>query len=163
MTEEKHFFCKQPFRFIEVRNDGNIYPCCMGWTEYPFGSWEIESFQDVWNGERAKEFRRSILDGSYRFCKLKRCTLYGGKNSFYTQEEIRNQFDEICPPPKHIDFCHEKVCNVRCVMCRDEHIHNNKAETDRLNEKIETFFLPMMGGGGGIIIVLSPLMEMERR
>jgi wyosine [tRNA(Phe)-imidazoG37] synthetase (radical SAM superfamily) len=144
MIEEKQFFCERPFTFIEVRNDGNIYPCCIGWTEYPFGSWEIESFNDVWNGVRAKEFRRSILDGSYRFCKLKRCIRYGDKSSFYTQDEIRNRFKETCSPPEIIDFCHEKVCNVRCVMCRDEHIHSNEAETERLNEKIGNFFLPMM-------------------
>jgi radical SAM protein with 4Fe4S-binding SPASM domain len=151
MIEEKHFFCSRPFTFIEVRNDGNVYPCCIGWTEYPFGSWEKQSFEEIWNGEQAKQFRRSILDSSYRFCKLKRCLHYGDQNMFFTQQETK-KFKEVCPPPETVDFSHEKVCNVRCVMCRDDHIRNEKEKTKELDERIKRVFLPMVANARFVII-----------
>jgi molybdenum cofactor biosynthesis enzyme MoaA len=152
MMEQKQMFCTRPFTNIEVRSDENIYLCCCGWTEYPVGNWAIDSFEAIWNGERAREFRRTILDGSYRLCKSKRCIHYSVDLPFYTREEINEKFHEVCPPPKTVDFCHEKICNVRCVMCRDKHIHNTKEEIGLLDSRIETVFLPMTVNAELVII-----------
>jgi wyosine [tRNA(Phe)-imidazoG37] synthetase (radical SAM superfamily) len=139
---EKIFFCTKPFTNVELRTEGSVFVCCCGWTEHAIGNWKTDTFEEIWNGERAKEFRRTILDGSYRFCKLKRCLFYGNNNSFFLEEEISKLFKEICPPPETVDFCHDRICNVRCVMCRDEHIRNSKEATKFLDDKIESVFLP---------------------
>jgi MoaA/NifB/PqqE/SkfB family radical SAM enzyme len=149
---EKIFFCKMPWEGpIEIRSDGNVYPCCMGWTDYPLGNWLTNTFDTIWNGDLARELRRTILDGSYRLCKLKRCLHYGRDDSLYGEEQIK-RFTEISPPPKIVAFCHEKVCNVRCVMCRDVHIHNNEEQTRILDERIETVFLPMVTNADEVLI-----------
>jgi wyosine [tRNA(Phe)-imidazoG37] synthetase (radical SAM superfamily) len=149
---EKRFFCDKPWRGpVEIRSNFGVYPCCQGWTEYSFGDWASDSFDAIWNGERAREFRRTILDGSYRLCKLKQCAYFGCNQSLYSEEEIK-RFAEVVPPPKIVDFCHERVCNVRCVMCRDMHIHNNDEETRWLDSKIESVFLPWTANAELVII-----------
>ena len=53
--------------------NGDVYPCCPGWLKddtnpagYDFGNFYKDKWEDVWNGEKAQEFRKSILDGSFK-------------------------------------------------------------------------------------------------
>jgi MoaA/NifB/PqqE/SkfB family radical SAM enzyme len=145
--ESKKFFCARPFTYISVFEDGNVYPCCIAWTRYSFGNFNTDSFDEIWNGERARNFRRAILDGSYRFCKKDLCVDWANKHnrgSFYTEKEISERFKETMDAPLHVDFCHDTHCNVRCVMCRDCQKHNSKEKARKLDEKIESIFLPMV-------------------
>ena len=144
-------FCTKPFTMVEIREDGNIYPCCVGWTEYPFGNFNTDSFDQIWNGERAKEFRRAILDGSYKYCKLDKCFVYANRVSF-TEEHISLNFHEAMSPPITVDFCHDEHCNVRCVMCRDLKKHNSAQKIEDLNEKIGSIFLPMVSNAKYVTI-----------
>ncbi len=55
-----------------VGEEGEVHPCC--WANYgSMGKLSEQTMQEIWNGERANEFRQSLLDGSYRFCKTQNC------------------------------------------------------------------------------------------
>ena len=54
-------YCKHPFNSIQVQNTGEIYCCCCYWTDfYSFGNIFEQSFDEIWNGKRAKEYESTI-------------------------------------------------------------------------------------------------------
>jgi hypothetical protein len=63
----------------QVNPGGSVHACCANWIQEDpgrYGRITDRPLREVWNSERAREFRRSILDGSYRYCKLDNCALY---------------------------------------------------------------------------------------
>jgi MoaA/NifB/PqqE/SkfB family radical SAM enzyme len=140
---EKRFFCLQPFIRAEL-NGNNVYPCCPAWiNDYSFGNFHNNTFEKLWNGEKARKFRQSILDGSYSFCNKYTCGILGKKELPVTSEEEIKKTGVFCPPPKEVVFSYDMHCNVRCIMCRDKQIHNNREETKKLDDCIEVVFLPL--------------------
>ncbi len=46
--------------------------------------------------------------------------------------------------PKRIKFCYDRECNIACVICRDKVNRLTDEELNKWNDKIESFFLPMI-------------------
>ncbi len=66
--------CKHPFYTIQIQNTGEVYCCCCYWTDfYSFGNIFEQSFDEIWNGEKAQQFRRQFIDNNYKYCKLEYC------------------------------------------------------------------------------------------
>ncbi len=129
--------CPNPFLFMEVSINGNINPCCPSWcNDYTFGNFYEQSFEDVWNSDKARDFRRSILDNSYKYCNRNICGYNGDLNS--------SEFKEIADYPKYIKFSNDRACNYKCITCRDDIILSDKEYTDFLDSNIETIFIPML-------------------
>lgn len=108
--------CPLPFTQLCMNNDGTINPC--GGLHHPLGNINEQSLHEIWNGEKAKEFRESILDGSYKFCgKVKEnfsCNLYN--------EPLKvNESFELSAEPRHgikrLDLDLNAKCNLECIMC----------------------------------------------
>ncbi|MEI7429020.1 MAG: radical SAM protein [Betaproteobacteria bacterium] len=55
--------CPQPFFHLQINPDGKVVPC-YSW-DYPaiLGDCNNESVTDIWNGEKFRKFRLSMLDG----------------------------------------------------------------------------------------------------
>jgi radical SAM protein with 4Fe4S-binding SPASM domain len=55
--------CPQPFFHMQVNPDGKVVPC-YSW-DYPaiLGDCNTEDLADIWNGEKFRTFRRSMLNG----------------------------------------------------------------------------------------------------
>ncbi|MGM9993269.1 MAG: SPASM domain-containing protein [Candidatus Avigastranaerophilus sp.] len=118
--------CKHPFNSIQVQNTGDIYCCCCYWTDfYSFGNIFEQSFDEIWNGDKAKEFRRQFIDKQYKYCKTDVCDPYIAPDGYNA--------DLTCEYPKLIEFSYDRRCNVRCVFCR----HERNAEEERYNREKE--------------------------
>jgi radical SAM protein with 4Fe4S-binding SPASM domain len=148
----KNFVCLQPFRFLEIREDGNCYPCCPGWGRIVFGNIFQHSFEDIWNGENARKMRRSVLDGTYEYCDFKKCkVLPDGMDHnenikvLFEKSELGPKFSEVMNEyPQTVNFGQDAQCNVRCVICRDCQKYTSQEQIKKLNEKIPQLFLPML-------------------
>ena len=92
------------------------------------------------------------MDGSYKYCNTNKCYVYANNLALLTETEIKEKFAENMAPPKIIDFGHDRQCNVHCVMCRDCKIVNSAQETKKLDDKIETVFLPMVQNADYVFI-----------
>ena len=140
-NKNKKFICKNPFQFIEIRGNGECYPCCIGWTNsYSFGNIFKNSFEEVWNSEKAQNFRKSVLDGTYQYCDLQRCTHYGTKD----WEETDDVSTIVQNLPENMLIAMEKQCNVRCIMCRDVQKYTSLEEMNKLDSMIDTTFVPLL-------------------
>ena len=87
-----------------------------------------KSVKEIWNGKAAQQIRRSILDGSFRYCDADVCP-YLQKIDGPVQpvedvqdeglrEIIRNQITAVSEGPSDIICCFDQSCNLSCPSCR---------------------------------------------
>lgn len=118
--------CRHPFNTIQVQNTGEIYCCCCYWTNfYSFGNIFENSFDEIWNGQKAQEFRKQFIEQQFKYCNLDVCDPYIIEDDF--EPEILSKY------PKHIEFSYDRRCNVRCIFCR----HEINPEEEKLNRDKE--------------------------
>lgn len=146
-------FCVQPFRqlIIERRQTGL---CCWVNMHTWQGPSEQLSIQEAWNSPRAQRIRKSIHDGSFRYCKdncpflhpakIKevRDNLRNGKpiigpitlKSAVVDPQLKSVINETqtvlpyLPPAVNCGF--DRSCNLSCPSCRTRKI----IETDKADE-----------------------------
>jgi MoaA/NifB/PqqE/SkfB family radical SAM enzyme len=120
-------FCAKPFRHLEIAADGDAYLCCSGWLPESVGNVANESIASIWNGPRAQEVRRSILDGSFAFCGA--CPLLEPVvDSVHYVDEIKDPheralFDSgvvVVDRIAWLNLAYDRTCNLSCPSCRTE-------------------------------------------
>ena len=139
--------CKVPFRRIELTVAGEVYPCCPLYIkDYSFGNINENTLEEIWNSEKAINFRQHLLKGDYSFCDLRLCN--PNKNPSGLQldalSEQGYELSEIMENPKHVKLSHDRECNIMCTTCRDGIHRNSDKELEALNKKIDTVYLPML-------------------
>lgn len=116
--------CELAYSRAEIDLEGNITCCCrFNCNDYIFGNINKKSFPDIWNGLKAKKFRKSMLDGNFKYCRTDLCD---------AQIIEVNEDSTIANYPKTVELGISTQCNVRCVMCRDS---KDKVLTDEEGDK----------------------------
>jgi len=119
-------FCGKPWEQFEVHPDGNAWVCCPSWLPTPIGNCLKQSIEEVWNSPTAQKIRRSILDGSFRYCTHEECPLIQSDTlpdcDDVSDPRERRIIDEgiIAPQglPTFFNFCYDESCNLSCPSCR---------------------------------------------
>lgn len=160
MTTNKKLFCSKPFTWFEVSqgtevdHKGDVYMCCPAWLETPIGNLKNQSVEEVWNGEKAQEIRRSILDGSFKYCSASRCpflqTVSGPVQYLEDVEEqdlrriIEDDLVVLPDGPKEINCSYDRSCNLSCPTCREGVIieHENEAQILAIQNRLRKEALP---------------------
>ena len=144
-------FCTKPFEEIEIHNTGEVYVCCPNWNNfYSIGNIFENSVEEVWNSERAIELRKKIMNKDYSLCDKKSC--------LYLQQQLfQSEYETNCTPimpeyPTVIRFAYDKECNIACKICRDKIKRLSNEDLEKLNTKIDTFFLPLLKSAKVLII-----------
>lgn len=97
--EEKQnvLVCPQPFYSMQILVDGSVVPCCSLNLNNPIiGNLNEKSIYDIWNGEKLKNLRVSLLKGNR--VNIKQCM-----NCTYPEYQY-NKYDDI-------DSCRENLVN----------------------------------------------------
>ena len=139
------FRCIVPFEHLIFFQDGKVYSCCPSWSnKYVFGNIFEQSYQEIWNGEKAKAFRQSFLDGSYKFCDLNLCVTKNVKDDtrFNTRNKVYES-TEVSSLPKMVHFNIDETCNAHCIMCRDKNFYNAEW-IKKYEENIDTTIIPLL-------------------
>ncbi len=132
MTEKNlvQRFCKKPFEFFEVASNGNVFCCCPGWLPKPIGNLQTNDFMEVWNSDIAQDIRASILDGNFKYCRAKECSLIASNtlpykkdiSDPYLKETIKNKSTVLKQKPKVLNLSYDRTCNLSCPSCRTKQI-----------------------------------------
>ena len=149
--EEKKSFCTRPFEEIEIHHTGEVYTCCPNWSNfYSIGNIYKDSFENVWNSQKAIELRTRILNNDYSLCDCERC-LYLKQNNFLSayQTDCKPKMTEY---PLIVKFVYDKECNIACKICREKIKRLSNEDLEILNSKIDTFFLPLLQSAKILII-----------
>ncbi|MBS4759485.1 MAG: FkbM family methyltransferase [Clostridium sp.] len=150
MRINKQKICRQPFEYCEISLAGNVYPCCPAYCKnYSFGNIFEQTLEEIWNGEKAKAFRKNIIERQYIHCDFNNCMSFAD----IEKQEIPAEDAKIFPRTLVVSF--DKECNVACITCRDNIARNTKEDEDRLElftkniwttlDKVETVYLSGSG------------------
>ncbi len=130
-------FCPQPFEQIEIYENGDVYTCCPNFINFfSIGNIYHQCFDEIWNGEKALNFRKKILSGDFSLCS-NNCNR---KTCLNEQKDYLNE--KVTMYPREIAVSSDKSCNVQCKICRDKLI-NIKHNENNIKEEIEKYWLPI--------------------
>jgi sulfatase maturation enzyme AslB (radical SAM superfamily) len=120
-------FCMAPFDIFEISLDGNVHCCCADWLPTPLGNIFKSSALEIWNSEIAQDIRRTILDGSYKYCTRCPYLLWP-----HTPERERPAL--VLNKIPTLRLCYDRTCNLACPSCRREPIHTDTAQITRVHK-----------------------------
>jgi hypothetical protein len=150
----ERLFCAQPFERFEVLGGGGergeVFFCCQSWVTQSIGNMGEKPVAEVWNGKAAQAFRRSILDGSFKYCRADLCPYLQRVDGPVQRIEevtdpalkdvIANRRTILPFGPKDIICCFDQSCNLSCPTCRD-HLIMETAHGDAIldiQKRLET-------------------------
>ena len=134
-------FCSNPFDWCEVHHDGSVFCCCPAWIGRPLGNLLIQPFETIWNGERARTIRATVLDGSFARCNRRRCPRLASDEPpvvpATTVDDLRlrvaldSHLTHLPYGPRRLNLCYDRSCNLACPSCRPAPFVATGAELER--------------------------------
>lgn len=138
---EKYAICTYPFESAQISMQGDVYVCCPPWCRsFSFGNIYEQSFDEIWNGEKAKEFRRQFINDNYNICDLNLCVKDCSHNVIPS---------ETAAKPKTFIFCYDATCNVKCIFCRSCH---QKQDLSYFNENMDEIISDMLENAQNVVL-----------
>jgi len=131
-------FCSHPFNKVHLSVSGKAFICCSAWLGLPIGNFFNEPFKDVWNSKTAFKIRKSILDGSFRFCSRNKCPriVSGLIEKEVNNEEYLDIIKEkkvfLDRGPRLISLNYDNSCNLYCESCRNKVMVIDKKREEEL-------------------------------
>jgi radical SAM protein with 4Fe4S-binding SPASM domain len=125
--------CSFPFSVAEIDWNGNVYGCCAAYfIGYIFGNIFEQPFDEIWNGEKAQEFRKQFITRNFHHCNFSICPKEFHSNITPTL---------IAEYPTRVQLNYDSVCNARCIYCRDHHFKN---DVSKFEEHFDDIILPIL-------------------
>lgn len=125
--------CQRGWEYAQITGeDGNIEICSWASMNYkPIGKLSENTMYEIWHGEEAEQFRKSLTDGSYRYCEKEKCPWMANG----TLEDHMKEYDDALEYPVDVSLSYEKICNYTCTCCAD--MHDNRPQSDCVEKKLE--------------------------
>ena len=154
----KKYTCRYPFERVEILPRGEVYTCCSAYLKhnYYIGNIFENSFEDIWNSERARKLRWSVEQGNFEFCQKYCKFLYTVDANANTLQDnpIQPRNEYTClkewkdyvveESPKYISLSCDETCNLHCPSCRSNVKALNREESERLYSKLMEVVRPML-------------------
>lgn len=158
-TFEK-YKCLHPFERIEILPRGEVYTCCSAYLKhgYYIGNIYEQSFDEIWNSERALKLRYSVSNGNFEYC-MENCKWMHevdigdkadpeGKSPIKerTQEDYVDSWEacRLDVMPRFIALTCDETCNLTCPTCRSAAKALKKDESEALYERLMAVVRPML-------------------
>ena len=141
MIDKSKLICTTPFGYTEVFDDKQFL-CCPGWLKEDI--YETENINQNFNSKKSQEIRKSILDGSYKYCDENQCPhLAGLKQDKFVDKRFVPKNKQTLKKYKLIseigivNFCFDRSCNLQCPSCRSELINYLGKDRIGVDDKLE--------------------------
>jgi MoaA/NifB/PqqE/SkfB family radical SAM enzyme len=143
-------FCNVPFDEAFINPDGDTFLCCAATLPVPVGNvFKENNWDRIWNSPAAQEVRRSILDGTYKYCNKRSCPailndyfmreqdlLEGRVSNASRKERWKNIVSDKSvqiTDTLFADLGYDLSCNLSCPQCRLELMVLDKAGFAKLD------------------------------
>jgi radical SAM protein with 4Fe4S-binding SPASM domain len=136
-------FCNAPSVNMYFTQDGTVKACCHN-SEFSIGTYPGQSLKEIWNGDRAREFRNNMrrydLSTGCRICEM-------DIESGAFEEVPARHFDVLPSHPEYpvmMEFLLTNTCNLDCLMCKGEFsslIRKNREKLPPLSSPYDNEFL----------------------
>lgn len=138
---QNYSICTFPFNAAQISQSGDVYVCCPPWcSSYSFGNIFEQSFDEIWNGEKAKKFRRQFINNDFKYCKTDLCIKDCSCNIIPS---------ETVEKPKTFIFCYDSTCNVKCIFCRSCH---EKQDLSYFDKNMDSIILNMLENAENVVL-----------
>ena len=147
----KDFICIVPFISLEI-HQGSRFLCCASWLKkyLPHNT----SPKEAWESEEANEIRKSVTDGTFKYCDKSHCPYLhqlskfgkiGNTNVLHHKNKIPTDIKEKIDsfqegkllPPNTIQFSFDRTCNLKCPSCRLDVITESSKGIERVKKTID--------------------------
>lgn len=137
--------CILPWIHLHAHATGRTYPCCMADYDFVVGNTKEETFTEIWNGERMKELRLTMLaDEQHSACsKCFDIEKVGGTSMRMTMNEeyvhkwgnvettnTDGSVDKV--EMAYMDIRFSNICNFKCRTCGPDFSSMWKDDWDKL-------------------------------
>ena len=130
---ENRAFCILPWVHAEIRQTGDIYPCCRVSHSFKYGSVANNSLQEIWNSDAIKKVRMEMLAGKKQsFCSdcHKHEDLGAQSYRMTVNTEFAEEYSRIAqttvdghlnnPGIPYLDIRFSNICNFKCRTCNGD-------------------------------------------
>lgn len=149
------YVCTNPFNYLDVQSDSQ-WVCCPSWANINIAAethtpdpmsdqhhHDVASMQ-AWTSNAAVDIRKSVLDGTYKYCDHSVCPslsllLSTGRATsnfipieiFKEKYNIADEKDIISNPtlPETIVYGFDRSCNLKCPSCRPAVVPNDDVDS----------------------------------
>ena len=147
------YVCMVPFNTLEVHHDHQSdWLCCPSWLPKPLPITSDPT--ESWNSNEANDIRKSVTDGSFKYCDQKQCPFLkqlinygeiGNTKVFKRKSELvggmKERIDKFLStgkpePPTLINFTFDRTCNLKCPSCRNDLIVADRKGIKKVKDKI---------------------------
>jgi radical SAM protein with 4Fe4S-binding SPASM domain len=142
-------FCSNPFENFEIYDDGSVYPCNCTQVPVPIGNVFFQGLQEIWNSPAAQAVRRSILDGTFKYCSPMTCWKRFDLPKRSAEPE---RFAELvrmgvrgAPVPRNLNLSYDRSCNLSCPSCRGDVFMADGGLRSRFSVVAQDIVLPILG------------------
>ena len=109
----KQSICQVPYTTLNIHENGDVYLCCDAWVRFhSVGNIFENTFEEIWNGEKARDFRKQFCDDKYKYCDFSICQ----KRNYCGVEATEVAKDY----PETVVLTYDPMCNVDCLFCSIE-------------------------------------------
>lgn len=148
------YVCMVPFNTLEVHhNHQSDWLCCPSWLPKPLPITSDPT--ESWNSNEANDIRKSVTDGSFKYCDQKQCPFLkqlinygeiGNTKVFKRKTELiggmKERVDKFLStgspePPQLINFSFDRTCNLKCPSCRKSIIVEDSSGIKRVKDQID--------------------------
>lgn len=162
----KKYVCVNPFEYLDVQPKSQ-WICCPSWAPSDIrvdqqgqpNTKPIDLDEDLlhnWRGPTVVDIRKSVLDGSYRYCDHNICPQLSSlintsvkPTNFVTQEEARSRFnitsiedvENYTGLPEEVLFGFDRSCNLKCPSCRADLVANDDPNSKEHKTKLFLLYL----------------------
>jgi len=147
----KEYVCVNPFTYLDAHGEQQ-WLCCPSWS--PTGIRPPEDKEnnlfDNWRGYIARDIRKSVYDGSYKYCDSKVCPslnqlIHGDVvwENFLKRDEFNQKFNiqnmndvvDYNGMPTYVLFGFDRSCNLKCPSCRFDVVKNDDVDSPEYKKK----------------------------
>ncbi|MBI5121354.1 MAG: SPASM domain-containing protein [Rhodospirillales bacterium] len=154
----RKYACRGPFENFDIQFDGRVFFCCPLFTNgYALGNIFQDDIDSIWNGERARRFRRSVSCGDFEYCNDLCYFLSEAKQGKIPDQDsvlvAREQFSSwigdtddcnLSYMPTSITIQLDRSCNLVCKSCRKSKYIKNSEQSEKLRELLEAKIRPLL-------------------
>ena len=145
----KNKFCSKPFTYLEIgypNSNGEIlcHACCPNQLPKSVGDLSTDTVEKVWNSQEYIDIRKSILDGSFKYCNESQCpeiqtNSLPDKNLISDKRLINiinNETVLLEDGPEVLNLSYDQTCNLACPSCRTDFITSNDKASQEVLDNI---------------------------
>jgi hypothetical protein len=147
----RKFVCPEPFQRIDIAPGGEVLVCNGCWCPTAIGDITKEPIESIINSEQAQKIRRSVVDGTYKYCNHLECgpmiqeSLPPREEALDSQARARADAGDFrVDGVERLLFAFDESCNLSCPSCRREVRVEKASQTGWKARAIETTLRPLL-------------------